>query len=157
MHEIASLDMSVDLKFSHYMWSLKIWATSCANTYPEENNLLLTASATMQHSCFLNTWAQAKAADLPHQVCRDCSTLESTYKQSPFSLFILISMKAGCSNVACVPKYSHIVAFCLNDSVAPGVSNVSLFGISHWINVTTHNEFRHWNCIIKSNCIGNVC
>jgi len=56
--------------------------------------------------------------------------------QSPLVLFILISMKVRCSNVACVPKYSHTDAVYLNESVLPGVSNESLCGISHWVNVT---------------------
>jgi len=42
--------ISVALQCSYYMRSLKIWATSCVNTYPEKNNFLLTCGATMQHS-----------------------------------------------------------------------------------------------------------
>lgn len=33
---------------------------------------------------------------------------------------------------------------------------IGIFGIFHWMNVTIHDEFRPWNCIIKPKYIGNV-
>ena len=146
------------MQCSHYMRSLKIWATSCANTYREENHLLLTCGATMQHSFAFSMQELKQRLQTCHTRFAWIPAHSNPHKsnQSPLSLFILISMKVGCSNVACVPRYSHIDAFYLNESVLSGVSNVSLFGISHWMNVTIHNEFRlelHYQANVYRKCM----
>lgn len=102
-----------------------MWATSCANTYPEENHLLLICGATMQHPFAFSMHELRQRLQTCHTRFAGIPAHLSPHKsnQSLLSLFILISMKVGCSNVAYVPKYGHIDAFYLNEGVLPGVSN----------------------------------
>lgn len=75
---------------------------------------------------------------------------------APLPLFILISMEVECSGIACVPRYNHVKVFIEIKVKIPGVSNVSLFGISHWMNVTIPNKFRlesHYQAKVYRKCM----
>lgn len=152
MHEITSY-LSVALLCSFHIKSLEIWASiKCANTYPEENHHLTRDPTAIQHSfAFLSEWGAAKAAELtPTQVHiiamwhLSHSSSWSAWKDSAVMLH--------------VSPNTTILMFFIKMKVRklPGVSHVSLCGISHWMNVSIHNEFRlefHYHAKVYRKCM----